>query len=98
MNLSKPIHLILIGSTLLSVLVFSTLLLFESFTKLDFSLWSLILIPLITFGLSLGVFTYLVGRFINDKIKVIYRIISKKQLQDEEKNELSISADVLTNY
>ncbi|WP_027419099.1 sensor histidine kinase [Crocinitomix catalasitica] len=96
MNLSKPIHLILIGSTLLSVLVFSTLLLFESFTKLDFSLWSLFLIPLITFGLSLGVFTYLVGRFINDKIKVIYRIISKKQLQDEEKNELSISADVLT--
>jgi two-component system phosphate regulon sensor histidine kinase PhoR len=96
MSFSKPIHLILIGSSLLSILVLTTLLLVGALTKIDFGMWSLTLIPLITFALSLAVFSYLVGRFINDKIKVIYRIISQKQIYDDNSKDVSIGDDVLS--
>ncbi len=94
MNLSKPIHIILIGSSLLFGLVLITLILVQEYGGLELGIFTLIAIPLITFLISLGVFTYLVGRFINEQIKSIYRVISNKQFSEE--NEYSLSEDVLS--
>lgn len=94
MNLSRPIHIILIGSSLLGILVLSTLLLVQQFTNVELGILTLVLTPIITFLLSMGVFAYLVGRFINNKIRYIYRIISNKQLSEDA--EYGISEDVLS--
>ena len=96
MNLSKPINLIGLGSILLGLLILLALILVEVFTKTAFSLLSYILIPLITTAVSFGLFWIIVERFINKKIKVIYRIISNKKITDDNPREYKVTEDVLS--
>ncbi len=95
MNFSRPIYIILIGSSILAFLVLITLVLIENTvgTTIDSSLF--ISIPLVVFFMSLVLFTLLVGRFINRKIQFIYRIISNKHVA-EESIKYGMSDNVLT--
>jgi len=96
MNLSKPINLIAFGSLLLGLIILLALILVELFTKTEFGLLSYILIPFITTAISFFVFWIIVERFINKKIKVIYRIISNKKIADTNPREFKITEDVLS--
>jgi len=95
MNLSKPINLIGLGSILLGLLILLTLILVQTFTPASFGITSLVLVPLITIAVSFVLFWLIVERFINNKIKVIYRIISNKKITDDNPREFKITEDVL---
>ena len=88
MNFGKPIHITLLGSSVVGVLVFILLLLFDQIGSLDLGPFSLILIPLLVAGSVFILFTYLIARFINKKIKFIYGIINSKQIPDETESTL----------
>src|SRR5690606_4176308 len=66
-----------------------------TFTPAEFGLTSYVLIPLITTLVSFGLFWIIVERFINNKIKVIYRIISDKKITQNNPREFKITEDVL---
>lgn len=93
MNFGKPIHITLLGSSVVWVLVFILLLLFDQIGSLDLGPFSLILIPLLVAGSVFILFTYLIARFINKKIKFIYGIINSKQIPDE--TESTLKEDVI---
>jgi len=95
MNLSKPINLIALGSILLGLIILLALILVQLFTKTEFGLLSYFLIPTITTSISFVVFWIIVERFINKKIKIIYRIISDKKIADNNPREFKITEDVL---
>ena len=96
MNLSKPINLIALGSILLGLLILFTLILVELLTPAKFGPISYTVIPLSTTAISFVLFWLIVERFINGKIKVIYRIISDKKLSDNNPREFKITEDVLS--
>lgn len=93
MNFGKPIHIALLGSSFVGMLVFILLLLFDQIGSLDLGPFSLILFPLLVAVSVFILFTYLIGRFINNKIKFIYGIINNKQIPDE--TEYSLKEDVI---
>jgi two-component system phosphate regulon sensor histidine kinase PhoR len=65
-------------------------------TKSEFGILTYLLVPLITFGLSMAVFTFIFGKFINAKIQNIYKIISSKQVVEESGKNYDLNQDVLT--
>lgn len=96
MNFSRPIQLILLGSFSVGLLILIAILILDKFTQNGFGLLTYIIIPLLTFGLSIAVFTFIIGKFINAKIQNIYKIISSKQLSEESTKNYDISQDVFT--
>jgi two-component system phosphate regulon sensor histidine kinase PhoR len=95
MNLSKPINMIALGSFLLACLILLTLILVQTISDSPFSLVTLLLVPLITGIVSFVLFWFIVERFINKKIKMIYRIISNKKITDDNPRQFKITEDVL---
>lgn len=95
MNLSKPINMIALGSLLLGALVLVTLLLVQFGSSVSFSWVTLTIVPIITCIFSFGLFWIIVERFINRKIKIIYRIISNKKITDDNPRQFKITEDVL---
>lgn len=95
MNLSKPINMIALGSFLLTCLILLTLVLVQNISNSPFSLTTLILVPVITGVVSFVLFWFIVERFINKKIKMVYRIISNKKITDDNPRQFKITEDVL---
>ncbi|MCG8577656.1 MAG: ATP-binding protein [Flavobacteriales bacterium] len=95
MNLTRPIHILLLGSTAVGLLILAALLIFQATYDTNFGQWTLIVIPLIGFATSYLIFYFLVEAFINKKIKVIYRIISNKKLNSDKKKEFSLTDNTL---
>jgi len=93
MNFGKPIHITIIGSVIIGIFVLVFLLLFDQIGSLDLGPFSLILIPFLVAASSFLVFTYLIGQFINKKIKFIYGIINNRQIPEE--TETNLKEDVL---
>ena len=93
MKLSRPIQAIILGSLGLAVLVVIILFLLEFSTKAEFG-WSIyVLFPLLTAVAGFAIFGVIFQRFLNERIKVIYRVISRKKFEDDD-YEMSISDDV----
>ena len=82
MKLTKPIHISLFGSVLLGILVLVGLFLVQEFMEIEIGSVTFIVFPLSTTLLSLIIFSYLVDRFVNRKIKFIYGIIRNKEVTD----------------
>lgn len=95
MNLAKPINMIALGSLLLTLLILVTLILVQAVTNSPFSITTLLLVPMVSGATSFILFWIIVERFINNKIKIIYRIISNKKLQNDNPREFKITEDVL---
>ncbi|MBK6526379.1 MAG: sensor histidine kinase [Crocinitomicaceae bacterium] len=87
--------MIALGSFLLSCLVLLTLIIVQTVAKSPFSIFTLLLVPLITGSISFALFWFIVERFINKKIKMIYRIISNKKITDDSPRQFKITEDVL---
>lgn len=95
MKLIKPIQAIILGSFGLAVLVLLVLIVVNFAMSLDFNLLVYILIPLLTGVVSFAIFAAIFQIFLNERIKMIYRVIAKKKFKDEE-FEMSISDDVFS--
>lgn len=96
MNLSKPINLIAAGSLLLGLLILLALVLVQMWSGISLSLSVFFLVPLLTSVFSFFLFWIIVERFINRKIKVIYRIISNKKITQDNPRQFKITEDVLS--
>ena len=83
MNLSKPLHIIILGSIMLSLMILLVLLIIQFTGSANLGLSYFIFIPLTTGLVSFGLFSFLIEKFINQKIKLIYRIISSQKLSSE---------------
>ena len=90
---SKPIQVILVASALLSLLVMLGLLAFNLLSDIEVSNWFYIIFPLLVGLSSFLIFSFFIERFINKKIKVIYKTISQKK--SVEKKEAKLNDDVL---
>jgi len=93
MKLSKPLHIILFGSVLLSLIVLCILILFQYVGSVDLNYNHFVIFPLVSGLVSFILFYYLIEKFINQKIKLIYRIISSQKLST--KNEYKLGQGVL---
>lgn len=93
MNFSKPINIILIGSLLIGLLVMSLLVIINVISDANLNSLYFIILPILTSIISFFVFSILIEKFINQKIKLIYRIISTKKLTKSE--DVKINDDVL---
>lgn len=93
MNLSKPLHIIILGSVLLSALILLLLLILQFTGTANLGISYFIFIPLVTGIISVTVFSFLIEKFINQKIKLIYRIISSQKLKSVA--DVKIGDDVL---
>ncbi|MEX1003643.1 MAG: ATP-binding protein [Crocinitomicaceae bacterium] len=95
MKITRPIQAIALGSLGLAVLVLVILLCLQAFLELKFSSTTWVLLPVLTALASFGVFSIIFQRFLNERIKLIYRIISKMKF-GAAKHEVSITKDVFT--
>ncbi|NOQ70676.1 MAG: sensor histidine kinase [Crocinitomix sp.] len=93
MNLSKPIYIALAGSLLLGLLVTIILVLIKNLSATGLSGSIILLVSLTTVVLSLLIFTFLVRRYLSEKIKVIYGIITNEQVS--EMPEVNFTNDTL---
>jgi len=93
MNLSKPLHIILFGSVILSLIVLAILIVIQYSGSIDLNYSHFLLFPLVSGTVSFLLFYYLIEKFINQKIKLIYRIISSQKLST--KSDYKLGQDVL---
>ena len=93
MRLNRPIQAIIIGSAGLALLVILIMFTIHLATDVVFSLLMYILFPLITGVAGFTIFGIIFQKFLNERIKVIYRVISRKKFEDED-YEMSITDDV----
>lgn len=96
MNFSKPINMIAAGSVVLTLLVFIGVISLQQVAENSFPLVSLIAIPLTAGVASFVIFWMMVERYINKKIKLIYRIISNRKITDDQVREFKITEDVFS--
>lgn len=94
MKNEKPFHIILIGSFVLAALVL-VLLLIPLFWGLQFHPLTYVALPIALGLVSFFVFAYLIENFINKKIKLIYRIISKERIVKNDDSRNKLKEDVL---
>src|SRR5688572_13849132 len=96
MNFSKPINVIALGSVLLGVFILLVLILIQAFSTVSFGNAVFLFVPLLSAVFSFFIFWFIVERFINSKIKVIYRIISTKKITNDSPRQFKITEDVLS--
>ncbi|MFD1553011.1 sensor histidine kinase [Putridiphycobacter roseus] len=77
--IKKPIQVVLIASAILMVMVLVGLIGVSFVMEADIHLWVYIVFPLFVGVVALLLFYYFIERFINQEIKAIYRVISKKK-------------------
>lgn len=90
----KPIHLLLGGSAIIFVLTFFVVLTID-LQVVNFPHWVLIGLPILTSLISFGVFYYFIDRFINNRLKLLYRAIRKEKTTAENEPKIKITEDVI---
>jgi two-component system phosphate regulon sensor histidine kinase PhoR len=91
----KPVHILLIGSSLVSFLLFVILLIFEAW-KDEITPGVLFFTWLSCFLFSFGVFYFLIKRFIDDRLKILYRSIRKgKMVKGQNSKSFRFSGDII---
>ncbi|UKN03815.1 ATP-binding protein [Paracrocinitomix mangrovi] len=93
MKLNRPIQAIILGSILMAALMLVALIVFQMISSYDVSKFVFIAIPLLAAVLSFIIFSVIFQNFLNERIKVIYRLITKKKFNEKE-YEMNISEDI----
>ena len=95
MKNKKPIYFVYTGSSIIAATSLLTLL-FVNFTFSELSFWLFIITPIITFTVSYFIFHNFVVKYINEKLKVLYRSIQKEKTKPNDKFSIKITDDVFT--
>lgn len=93
MKNSKPLALVLIGSSLIGGFTLILLLILGIFCSIPVGLH--ILLPLSTFLFSFAIFYVLVKQFIHKRLSVLYRSIRKGKMNVEGPFEMSMTKDII---
>lgn len=90
----RPIHLVIGGSavTFLCTLFITFII---DLQVVNFPFWVMIGLPLATGLISFGIFYFFIQRFINDRLKVLYRSIRKGKITKENDLKFRITDDVI---
>jgi two-component system phosphate regulon sensor histidine kinase PhoR len=92
----KPIHLVIGGSAIIVVLTFIITFIID-IQVMNFPFWVMIGLPFTTGLISFGVFYFFIQRFINDRLKVLYRSIRKGKITPENDVKFRITDDVIAD-
>lgn len=92
----KPIHLVIGGSAIIVVLTFIITFIID-LQVMNFPFWVMIGLPLTTGIISFGVFYFFIQRFLNDRLKVLYRSIRKGKITPETDVKFRITDDVIAD-
>lgn len=96
MKISKPIHLLLGGSSILFVItLLITFILDYQFLNIPF--WVIVGLPLITSLISFGVNYFFIKHFIHDRLKLLYRNIRKGKISPAKDIKFKITDDVIAS-
>lgn len=95
MKILKPIHILLIGSSLVSVLILIVLFVAD-FLRGELTAEIVAVIWFCSFLFSFGIFYFLITRFISDRLKILYRTLRKGKFTENEKSVIYIGQDVIT--
>ena len=79
----------------MSITFFITVIL--DYQVLNFPGWVMIGLPIATGLISFGVFYFFIKKFINDRLKVLYRSIRKGKMSSEAELNFKITDDVIAN-
>lgn len=90
----KPIHLVFGGSAIIFALTLLFTFIIDS-QVMNFPVWFIIGLPTVTGLTSFGVFYFFIKKFINDRLKLLYRSIRKGKITKENDLKFSISDDVI---
>ena len=93
MKKNSPIFIVLIGSILLSLITFVTVLVIGSFVHLPY--WSWLVLPLAVGAVAYLVFFLLIKRFIHERLKILYRSIRKGKLTGNDSFTMTMTEDVI---
>lgn len=96
MKTLKPISILLIGSTLVSVLILIVLFIADYF-KNDLTPGVVFFVWLCSFIFSFGIFYFLIKRFIDDRLKILYRTIRKGKFEKGDVEAFSFKGDNILN-
>jgi two-component system phosphate regulon sensor histidine kinase PhoR len=91
----KPLHLLLIGSSLVSALILIALFVAD-LLKGELTIGIVLIIWLCSFASSFLIFYYLIKRFISDRLKIMYRILRKGKFKDSENLNFDLKKDVIS--
>ncbi len=92
----KPIHLLLGGSLIIFLLTLLVVLIIDV-QVVNFPRWVSFGLPFLTSIISFGVFYYFIDRFINERLKLLYRTIRKGKINAEDEPKFRITDDVIAN-
>jgi two-component system, OmpR family, phosphate regulon sensor histidine kinase PhoR len=91
----KPLNLLIIGSSVVSILILVVIFLAD-FLRDEITPGVVFLIWLCSFVFTFGIFYVLIRRFIDERLKILYRSIRKGKFSSEEKIQFKMSQDVIT--
>jgi two-component system phosphate regulon sensor histidine kinase PhoR len=91
----RPIQLVFIATALIFVGTLLCLLVFSLFFD-AIDLATILLTSLFVAVISFFIFYYLIERMIEDRIKLLYRIIRKGKMSTQEPVKISLNKDILT--
>lgn len=89
----KPIHIVLGGSSIISIVTLISLLVISNFTKL--SITYVFLVPLLVGITTFITFYFFIKIFITEKLTVLYRSIRKGKFKGQSKKTYSLQEDVI---
>lgn len=96
MKNKKPIYFVFTGSSIIAATSLITLLIIH-FTLSRLSIGILVFTPLITFSVSYLIFHNFIVKFINEKLKVLYRSIQKEKTKPNDRFSIKLTDDVFTD-
>ena len=93
MRITRPIQAIILGSIGLALVVLLVLYFIKLIAEVQMSWYVWLWVPVATALLSFTVFSIIFQQFLNERIKLIYRVISKMKFE-EANHDVSITQDV----
>lgn len=92
----KPIHLLIGGSGIIFLLTLMITFVIN-YQIINFPLWVIFGLPILTALISFAVFYFFIKYFINDRLKVLYRSIRKDKFTAENFIKIKLTDDVITD-
>jgi two-component system phosphate regulon sensor histidine kinase PhoR len=92
----KPIHLLIGGSGIIFILTLIVSFIIN-YQIINFPLWVIIGLPILTALISFAVFYFFIKYFINDRLKILYRSIRKDKFTPENRIKFKLTDDVIAD-
>lgn len=93
-NLSEPVNLSFVIALAMTLFMLAALLILELISDFYLSTWAYVILSLLTFAFAFGFVSFLVKRFLVEKIRLIYKTIrTSKATKDEKKEKVLSSLD-----